>query len=208
MAYIWINPVVDRMYDVDTLHAFLDRHGYKRFFTEQNWLFVVKEKYREKLRQSTDIVMDMRCPKAKEVLEELGVEKGVLFPDIHPILIHCGQEGGQRADLLDDEKIITTPCQALADMGNALGLKDTYFVSWRAFLETLGEQPEGILPKESPIPTGFFEELGVKTDSITGEEEIRAYFQIFLENGAQKEVQLVEMLYCKDGCHNGDGIRT
>lgn len=207
MAYIWINPVVDRMYDADTLQTFLDRHGYKRFFTEQNWLSVVKEKYREILKQSTDVVMDMRCPKTKEVLEDLGVEQGVLFPEIHPILIHCGQEGSQREDLLDGEKIITTPCQALADMGNALGLKDTYFVSWRAFLESLGEQPEGILPKESPIPTGFFKELGVKTDSLTGEEEIRDYFERFLADGTKKEVQLIEMLYCKDGCHNGDGIR-
>lgn len=207
MAYIWINPVVDRMYDSDVLNGFLLKHGYKRFYTSKDWLSVVKEKYRIVVKESTNMVMDMRCPKSKELLEELGVHSGVVFPDIKPILIHCGQEGSQKEDLAEEEKIITTPCQALADMGNALDLNNTWFVPWKTFLESIGEYPEGVLPKESPIPAGFFSELGLKTVSITGEEEIREYFRDFQANAMQKEIQLVEMLYCKDGCHNGDGIQ-
>ena len=208
MAYIWINPVVDRMYEREVLETFLHKHGYERFDVAADWLNVVKEKYRDVVHRTNDndIVIDMRCPKTKELLDEMGIETGVLFPDIHPILIHCGQEGSQREDLRDDEKIITTPCQALADKGNALGLENTKFVSWRVFLDMLGEQPEGHLPEQSPIPIGFFSELGVRTDSVTGEEEIRAYFEKFRMRREQGAVQLVEILYCKDGCHNGDGI--
>lgn len=207
MAYVWINPVVDCMYDSDVLNAFLLKHGHKRLYTSKDWLSVVKEKYRTAVLASTELVMDMRCPKTKELLEESGIHSRVTFPDIEPILIHCGQEGSQREELAEKEKIITTPCKALADKGNALGLEKTHFVPWRTFLESIGEYPEGVLPKESPIPAGFFSELGLKTASVTGEEEIREYFKDFEANAMQKEIQLVEMLYCKDGCHNGDGIQ-
>lgn len=203
MAYIWINPVTDSMYEPDVLNEFLRHHGYKRFEASSDWLAIVKEKYRSAVCQTTHTVMDMRCPKIKELLDELGVTTDVIIPEINPILIHCGQEGSEREDLRDEEKIITTPCQALADMGNALGLEDTRFVTWNQLLESIGDEPVGVQPKESPIPPGFFDELGLKTVSITGEEEIRNYF----ENGVPDEVQLVEMLFCRQGCHNGDGIR-
>ena len=141
--------------------------------------------------------------KIREMLEEMGGVSGVTIPDIKPILIHCGMEGSQRDDLREEEKIITTPCQALADMGNELELKNTWFVPWNRFLESIGSELPGILPKDSPIPPGFFEELEGKVDSVTGEEEIRQYFEDYVPGKAK----LVEMLYCKDGCHNGDGIR-
>lgn len=203
MAYIWINPVTDSMYEPDVLNVFLRLHGYKRFYTSTDWLTIVKEKYRFAAEQAAHTVMDMRCPKTKELLEEMGMTSNVTIPGIKPILIHCGQEGSEREDLQDEEKIITTPCQALADMGNALGLDNTRFVPWNKFIESLGSKPTARMLKESPIPPGFFDELGLKTVSITGAEEIRNYF----ENGVPDEVQLVEMLFCREGCHNGDGIR-
>lgn len=203
MPYIWINPVTDSMYEPDVLNKFLCQHGYKRFNTSSDWLKVVKEKYRLAVNQTTNTVIDMRCPKTKELLKEMGMTSNVTIPEIKPILIHCGQESSERKDLQDEEKIITTPCQALADMGNALGLENTWFVPWNKFIESIGSKPTARIPKESPIPPGFFDELGLKTVSVTGEEEIRNYF----ENDISDEVQLVEILFCKEGCHNGDGIR-
>ena len=88
-------------------------------------------------------------------------------------------------------------------MGNELELKDTIFLTWNDFVSSIGEEPKRIPPKESPIPPGFFEGLGVKTASVTGEEEIRDY----LKHGVPNEVKIVELLFCKNGCHNGDGIR-
>lgn len=205
MAYIWINPVTAGMYAPEVLDRFLTSHGYKRFHTEKDWLTVVKEKYREAIHQTTHTVIDMRCPKIKELLIDYKLEPkyNINIPDIYPILIHCSQEASEREDLLKEEKIITTPCQALADMGNALELPKTSFVPWRQFLQSLGEEPDGIVPQESPIPPGFFTDLDVKSVSISGEEEIRDYFENFVPD----QVQVAELLFCKNGCHNGDGIR-
>ena len=202
MVYIWINPVVDSMYDSEILNAFLRRHGYERFYTTGDWLTIVKEKYRKAVEQSEIPVMDMRCPKIKGLLDDLNVTSEVFIPDIKPILIHCAKEGSEQKALLEEKKLITTPCQALADMGNALALQNTEFVPWNRFIAMLGEEPERIIQKRSPIPPGFFEELGLKAASVTGEAEIREYFK----DGVPADAELVEMLFCKDGCHNGDGI--
>lgn len=202
MAYIWVNPVTDSMYEPEALNELLRRHGYERLHTSGDWLMIVKEKYRLAVEQAAVPVMDMRCPKIRELLDDLHISSQVVIPEIKPILIHCAEEGSGQENLQEEEKLITTPCQALADMGNALGLKDTIFVSWNRFAAFLGEEPERIPQKKSPIPPGFFSKLGLKTVSVTGEEEIRDYFK----DGVPDDVELVEMLFCKDGCHNGDGI--
>ena len=203
MPFIWINPVVDKMYEPKALEEFLTAHGYKRIHASTDWLSIVKEKYWQEVAGANRPVMDMRCPATRALLDESGVADAVTLPDIKPILIHCGEECSNDVSWQDEEKVIATPCRALADMGNALKLCNTRFIPWNQFVEMQGEEPERVQPKESLIPPGFFEGLDVKTDSITGEDEIRHY----LKTGIPKEVQLVEMLFCKEGCHNGDGIR-
>jgi len=205
MAYIWINPVTAGMYEPEVLRSFLCKHGYSQLDTVTDWMKIVKEKYASEVSRSVNPVMDMRCPKIKELLDEYHLEKQhkITIPDIAPILIHCSEEVSKREDLKNEKKIITTPCQSLADMGNALNLDNTCFIPWNRFLQELGEEPEGVLPKESPIPLGFFEELNLRTLSISGEKNIRKYFEKFVPD----EVQLIELLYCESGCHNGDGIR-
>ena len=204
MVYIWINPVTAGMYEPELLKRFLCKHGYRQFHTDTDWTKIVKEKYASVVSQSTNPVIDMRCPRIKELVDEYHLDKQhkITIPDIAPILIHCSEEAGAREDLKNVEKIITTPCQSLADMGNVLNLDNTRFLPWNRFLQELGDEPEGIMPKESPIPPGFFEELNLRTVSISGEENIRKYFEKFVPG----EVQLIELLYCKNGCHNGDGI--
>lgn len=203
MKYIWINPVTESMYESDELNAFLARHGYERITVSGDWLNIVKEKYKIAVSQTAQTVIDMRCPKIRELVEEYPMVSEVTIPDIHPILIHCAREISEREDLRGKEKMITTPCQSLADLGNALGLAETIFLPWNQFVASTGDSLEGKQQKESPIPPGYFEGTGIKTISITGEEEIRDYF----ENYESDEVQLVEMLFCKNGCHNGDGVR-
>lgn len=203
MAYIWINPVADSMYETDILNKFLRQHGYKRIDVSADWPAIVKEKYQLAVERAPYTVMDMRCPKIKEMLEELSITSGVTIPEIHPILIHCAWEISRREDLRGEEKVITTPCSVLADMGNALGLQDTWFVSWNRFVKSIGGKLPDIELGKSPIPPGFFTDLKIKTVSATGEEAIRDY----LRNGISEDVQLAELLFCKEGCHNGDGIR-
>ena len=184
MTYIWINPVVESMYEPKKLTDFLHKHGYKQIKVTDDWLNIVKEKYRIAASKATGPVIDMRCPKTKQVMGEMGVTSKFTIPTIEPILIHCAREISAREDLQGEEKVITTQCQALADMGNALGLPNTTFIPWNQFPTTLSDQSvrdnETLTTrqlKESPIPPGFFEDLELKTVSLTGEEEIREYFQ-------------------------------
>ena len=202
MAYIWINPVTAGMYEKEELNVFLQEHGYKRFETSIDWLTIIKDKYLTAVKQSKSPVIDVRCPKAKELLEGMELKSEVTFPQIYPILIHCAQEGSGRKELQNETKIITTPCQALADMGNGLHFPDTHFISWNQVLKMLGNEPKRNPIHQSPIPPGYFKELGVNVVSVTGEKEIRSFF----EKEIPENIQLIELLYCEDGCHNGDGI--
>lgn len=206
MAYIWINPVIENMYEPKVLTEFLNKHDYNQIKVTSDWLGIVRKKYSVAVHQTNEPVMDMRCPKTKEILDEMGITSNVTIPTIEPILIHCAREISEREDLQGEEKVITTPCQALADMGNALNLLNTWFVPWNQFLKTLGGKPTGDEPKASPIPPGFFGGLEFTTASVTGEDEILEYLQNHLQKDRLEGIQLVEMLFCKGGCHNGDGI--
>ena len=237
MKYIWINPVAENMYHREALACFLKKHGFVQVRCNTDWGAVVKGKYKSQIEAGRGTVADMRCPMAgmmaadyrqrrgagKQVDGERGAgQRGdsLVIPDIEPILIHCAREISGRRDLEDGLKIITTPCRALADAGNALKLKDTRFLTWNGLLRELGETvadawaecaaygkaavPGGATRclKSSPIPPGFFEDMETDTISLTGEETIRLY----LEKESWKQVRLVEMLYCDMGCHNGDGV--
>ncbi len=130
-------------------------------------------------------------------------------PAIEPILLHCAREIAGRPELWGEKKIITTPCQALADAGNELGLSDTEFIPWNRLLERLepsrgpgdGNHLKAGTLEESPIPPGFFSALG-EVDSVTGPDAVERY----LGRECWKGVKLVELLYCDGGCHNGDGV--
>ena len=202
MKYIWINPVTDGMYERHVLEQMLNRHGYKRVEVSEDWLLVVRKKYENIVKKTDKPVVDVRCPMAAELVKKLVDESAYEFPEIWPILLHCGYEIAKKEELQGKEIIITTPCLALADQGNTLGYRNVRFVPWNLFLEELNETPEIAFKKETPIPLGFFEELGVDIMSLTGEKEIRNYFQ----NHKEQLPALIEMLYCHNGCHNGDGI--
>ena len=195
MKYLWINPVTDRMYDKQVLNEFILQHGYKRVEVSKDWLLVVREKYKKAVQNSEKTVVDVRCPMAADLVKEIAEPDNFEFPEILPILIHCGCELAKMQMEEEDELIITTPCQALADRGNELNLKNTKFIPWNQFLQILNCEPEGKLHKETPIPLGFFDELNFRTVSLTGEYDIREYFR----KDYSKETQLIELLYCENG---------
>ena len=138
--------------------CFLKKHGLIQVRCNKDWGAVVKEKYRALAGAGLDTVADMRCPVAggmaadyRHRYEEQGPgersqgEQGphLVIPDIEPILIHCAREISGRRDLCDGQKLITTPCQALAVAGNAIKLKDTRFLAWNGLLKELGDTVEG-----------------------------------------------------------------
>ena len=204
MAYIFINPVVANMYVKEELNELLLSNGYSRIEVENDWHRIVKEKYNQTLKSTQKTILDKRCPLAIDTIREYINEEETLIPQIDPILIHCGIEIANREDLKGKKKIITTPCESLASYGNSKNLEDTIFISWKEFIKDLninGKVKVKLLD-ESPIPPGYFNSLDAKVTSLSGKENIVSYFK----NSLHKEDDLVEMLYCTNGCNNGDGV--
>ena len=204
MKYIFINPVVDSMYIKEELNKVLLKKGYERVEVEKDWHKLVKEKYDETLKQTKLTVLDQRCPKAVETAKPHFKKEKILVPSIEPILIYCAIELANREDLKSHKKIITTPCESLADYGNHMKLENTEFISWKEFLKQLDPNRELQIKSldQSPIPPGYFKTLEAKVTSISGKENIEEYFKKNLYN----QDKIVEMLYCHQGCHNGDGV--
>lgn len=202
MCYIWINPVTDQMYDQDSLASLLKRHGYERVQCKRDWAGYVREEYRRAADEAGYPVADVRCPAVAELLKREYRDSRLQIPDIEPILIHCAREIGGREDLKGRPKLITTPCRVLADMGNQAGLSDTRFLSWKDFLGELGEAPRARRLDESPIPPGFFDGLSFGTAGATGEDGVRD----LLDRGDYGDARILELLWCRDGCHHGDGV--
>ena len=204
MEYIFINPVVANMYVKEELDALLLSNGYTRIEVQNDWHKIVKEKYTEALKLAGKPLLDRRCPLAIDTASKYVNKEDAFIPEIDPILIHCGIEIANREDLKGKKKVITTPCESLASYGNKKNLKDTFFISWKEFLKDLKDQEvlRSKVLEESPIPLGYFNGVDAKITSISGEETIKKHF----ENKLYKESDLVEMLYCKNGCNNGDGV--
>lgn len=204
MAYIFINPVVGNMYKKEELDELLLNNGYSRVEVETDWHKIVKEKYNETLKSTEKTLLDQRCPLAIDTISEYINDNDALIPQIDPILIHCGIELAKREDLKGKKKVITTPCESLASYGNKKNLEDTTFISWKEFIKNLNSHDKSMvrLLDESPIPPGYFDSLEAKVTSLSGEENIVSYFK----NNLHKKDDLVEMLYCTNGCNNGDGV--
>ena len=204
MAYIFINPVVGNMYKKEELDELLLKNGYSRVEVETDWHKIVKEKYNETLKSTEKTLLDQRCPLAIDTISEYINDEDTLIPQIDPILIHCGIELANREDLKGKKKIITTPCESLASYGNKKNLEDTVFISWKDFIKNLNSHNKSMVKMldESPIPPGYFDSLEAKVTSLSGEENIVSYFK----NNLHKKDDLVEMLYCTNGCNNGDGV--
>ena len=201
MRYVFINPVTAQMYDSEALNVQLTRAGYTRVEGEVIWRIAVKARYLDLIYDTSCVWSDARCPMAVKLMHELG-PAGIRVAPIEPILLCCAQELSARADLSDGDILITSPCSALADAGNALSLPRTRFITWREFAlrERIDLTPRAL--NACPVPPGFFEGLPCKVASATGRTEISR----FLSAEIAPDVRLIELLYCPDGCHNGDGV--
>ena len=84
---------------------------------------------------------------------------------------------------------------------------NTRFIAWNRLA---GGEVRVRAIEDSPIPPGYFAGIcrkdgqAAKVESVSSPEKIRAY----VESGSWKQADLLELLYCKDGCHHGDGVQT
>lgn len=201
MTCIFLNPVVEQMYDRERLYNFLTERGFQPVFSRENWGAIVLGKYQKAAAQTPGAIADVRCPRVARRIRCLDQQGRFNLPDVEPILFHCAREISARPELKRKRKLIITPCRILAEEGNDLGLLETEFLTWNDFLKRLGANFPGRKLGESPIPPGFFREME-KTDSVTGEEAIEEY----LKGEKWRGRKIVEMLWCSGGCHNGDGV--
>lgn len=202
MTYIFINPVTQGMYDKRELTDFLNSNSFVQVFCEKDWISFVKKSYKNALELNDEMTfLDMRCPKAVSFVKEKFTDAAIAFPKIEPILIHCAREiAGRYSE--SGSVLITTPCASLAEYGNSLNLKNTRFISWNDFINVNDCRLKKNHLEASPIPPGFFTDVEKNTLSVTGQLSIEKIFR----SESYKSARLVEMLFCSDGCNNGDGV--
>jgi len=199
---VWLNPVVKNIYDFAALKEILQNKGFSVAECEKDHVKSVKNAYKNALTQS-ELIYDSRCPRAVNFIRANFKEQADLISNLNPILIESALE--LSAKLKEDEWLyVTTPCEDLAELGRGLNLARTTFLTWRSFREQNAINLKMRNIEQSPIPPGFFTNLGVKTLSLSSKEKIEnALSYKFSE---LKNYQIIELLYCENGCHNGDGL--
>ena len=199
---VWLNPVVKNIYDFAALKEILQDKGFSVAECEKDHVKSVKNAYKNALTQS-ELIYDSRCPRAVNFIRANFKEQADLISNLNPILIESALE--LSAKLKEDEWLyVTTPCEELAQLGRELNLARTTFLTWRSFREQNAINLKMRNIEQSPIPPGFFTNLGVKTLSLSSKEKIQnALSYKFSE---LKNYQIIELLYCENGCHNGDGL--
>jgi len=199
---VWLNPVVKNIYDFAALKEILQNKGFSVVECKKDHVKSVKNAYKNALAQS-ELIYDSRCPRAVNFIRANFKEQADLISNLNPILIESVIE--LSAKLKENEWLyVTTPCEDLAELGMELNLARTTFLTWKSFREQNAINLKMRSIEQSPIPPGFFTNLGVKTLSLSSKEKIEnALSYKFSE---LKNYQIIELLYCENGCHNGDGL--
>ena len=199
---VWLNPVVKNIYDFAALKEILQNKGFSVVECEKDHVNSVKNAYKNALAQK-ELIYDSRCPRAVNFIRANFKEQAALISNLNPILIESAMELSSK--IKEDEWLyVTTPCEDLAELGRGLNLARTTFLTWKSFREQNEINLEMKRLGASPIPPGFFTNLGVKTLSLGSVEKIQnALSYKFSE---LKNYQIIELLYCENGCHNGDGL--
>ncbi|BBF42670.1 hypothetical protein lbkm_1354 [Lachnospiraceae bacterium KM106-2] len=205
--YLWVNPVAEKMYgdQFPAMKEKLEKLGYRLVGCEPQ-LEYVKQQYKEVVNKTEQTVLDCRCPESIVLLEKNGLTEGFHVPRIEPILVRTSRVLHERyVKEKEDILIITCPCTQLRDFTakKLQGLKNVTCYTWKEFIE--GEQMNSLGHiEESPIPLGFFDDTFEKVARLSSEEEILS--EITSIGKKEKTYDIIEMLYCKDGCNNGNGI--
>ena len=199
---VWLNPVVKNIYDFAALKENLQDKGFNVVECEKDHVQNVKNEYKNALVQR-ELIFDSRCPRAVNFIRANFKEQAALISNLNPILIESATELSSK--LKEDEWLyVTTPCEDLAGLGMELNLERTTFLTWKSFREQNAINLKMHSIEQSPIPPGFFANLGVKTLSLDSKEKIEnALSYKFSE---LKNYRIIELLYCENGCHNGDGL--
>lgn len=210
---VWLNPVVENMVKnkypdlLSKLHA----HQYQAVKGADDVSQDILKCYGE-LVSNTKLrpVIDSRCPRVIKLILDNFPQLAANLAPIDSILI-------SRAKALYDREVkpdsgwtrltIVTPCTDLVNHGENVFGEKLRFVTWNEFAQEIGfaEYPK---IETSPIPLGFFDPLEIAVLKASGELQIRQLLALCTNNEENEPARadLLELLYCPDGCHNGDGL--
>lgn len=202
--YLWINPVAVKMYgrDVKFIEEELIKKGYIIVNCEPQ-LDYVKNQYKTYSKSCKNTILDCRCPETIRVLKENNLTTNYDVPDIEPILIRTARVLYDKyVKNSNDTLIITCPCTQLRDFTSRKlkDKKEVTVLTWKEFIESEDMKSLGKIDS-SPIPLGFFDDTFKDVLKLSTEEEIISNI-----SKLKKKYDIIEMLYCKDGCNNGDGL--
>lgn len=212
MKYIWVNPVVVKMYEAQEvdLNTYLEAEGFKILQGDLKILDEVRDQFVEAVNRKQGIVLDTRCPLAIDQIKRHCGTDTFHVPEIYPILIRTAFYLHQNyiENSNQDELHIMCPCKELSELGNKLAKKQhKKNITFYAWNEWAMQYPIPAVNKigSTPIPMGFFDKAPIKVKGLTGEDEILSEIPKYKKIEI-KDVELIEMLYCKGGCHNGNGV--
>ncbi len=209
--FLWLNPIVEKMVaaDRDRVEHILGKKGYTIVSCETG-APKIREVYRRYLQGDAPIsVIDARCPEIAALIKEKYPALYSYIAPIPPILVACAQDlfskyiepNSARATLT-----IVAPCTALVSAGQSVFGDNIRFVTWRQFEREIDFGKKYPKLDASPIPPGFFKDFGDQVAEANGSEDIERLLITVSSGKLSSSVNLLEMLYCDGGCHNGDGI--
>lgn len=208
--YIWLNPIVESILREtgNTAKRILEDKGY-RIVTCTSGAPRVREAYSHYINNaSKKPVIDARCPKITALIEEKYPQLEDSIAPIPPILVACTEalyEKHIKPDPRSATLTVIAPCSWLVNEGSAVFGERVRFVTWRQFCEEmgLGDYPQLM---ESPVPPGFFKEMDLPVLEASGKQKTEKLLELACTDSLPEGISLLELLYCEEGCHRGDGM--
>lgn len=207
--YLWINPVIEAMAGscYSSVLSAVSKLGFI-VVPCASGLKRVRDSYKKTLEtKGHRPLIDTRCPLIHEMVACDYPELADSLADVPPILMACAQEVYDeyvKTSLDTASLTIVTPCSPLAAAGNVRLGAIAYFITWTEFCQTHNIEINLERAEASPIPPGFFRFPEYKVCEASGEIPVRKLLdQVSRE---VDKIDLLELLYCPEGCHNGDGV--
>lgn len=198
---LFFNPIIKKLLEEDDYRALFEKFELLGIDVRDSTPGItrVREEYKKLINETQQLpVIDSRCPYVVDMVREEFPNLENLLAKIDPILITSAEI--EREKLGGDVELnVVAPCKGFERYTDPE--KKRYVCTWQMFKELANFYPPQKTPGSSPVPLGFFDELGVKVYSASGEENCRKLLAKY-----PKDAQLLELLFCEEGCHKGDGL--
>jgi iron only hydrogenase large subunit-like protein len=209
--FVWLNPIVEKMVaaDRDRVAHILGKKGYTVVSCESG-AKKIREAYHRYIQRGVTLpAIDARCPKVVALIKEKYPTLCSYIAPIPPILVACAEDLFSKYIEANSERAtltIVAPCIALVRYGESVFGNDIRFVTWKQFEREIDFVKQYPKLDASPVPPGFFKNLENQVAEANGSEAIEKLLVTVSSGELSPSVNLLELLHCDGGCHNGDGL--